>query len=92
MTDGQPLIERPPNHAAEALRRMADHVERNAAAGFGGCVVIVPPEGGGAPIEMLQICDTPDLTQFFGNVSARITARVTELQALQQQQAGWGRR
>jgi hypothetical protein len=89
---GQPLIEREKNPAAEALRRMADHVERNAGAGFGGCVVIVPPEGGGDPIELLTICDTPDLTQFFGNISARITARVTELELLQQQRRAFGPR
>jgi len=80
MTDGQSLIDKPKNPAAESLRRMADRIERNAADGFGGCVVIIPPEGAGAPIEMLTICDQADIAQFYANINARVQARVSELQ------------
>lgn len=92
MTDGQPLIERPVHAAAETLRRMADHVDRNAAAGFGGCIVIVPPLNGGDPIEILMLDDHPDIAQFYANLTARISARVSELTDIQRhQQAGFPR-
>ena len=91
MTDGQPLIDRPVNPAVEALRRMADHVERNAQAGFGGCVVIVPPANGGDPIEILILDNRADVVQFYANLAARITVRTTELDAIGRQGQAFGR-
>ncbi len=42
-----------PGSPSHRLCRMAEHINRNAGATFGGAVVIIPPDQGGEPVEIL---------------------------------------
>jgi hypothetical protein len=93
VNDGQPLIEKYETNVAATLRRMADHVERNASANsFAGLAVIVPPATGGDAIEMLILDSKGDVGQFYATVSSRIQMAVTELEEARRRQQGFGPR
>lgn len=93
MNDGQPLIETYQADVAAALRRMADHIDRNKDANiFGGLAVIIPPAGGGAPVEILFLDKDGDAGQFYSTVQTRITMRITDLQDQQRVAQAFGRR
>lgn len=62
MTD---LVERPKNEAAKHFRDMADAIEHNSDAPFGGAFVVVPPVGAGDPIETLILDNKQDALQFW---------------------------
>lgn len=93
MSDGQPLVETYQTDVAAALRRMADHVDRNRDANsFGGIAVIVPPSGGGDPIEVFILDSRGDVGQFYATIQSRITMRLSDLQDQQRVNQGFGRR
>ena len=87
----QPLIERYETNVAAALRRMADHVERNSDANsFGGLAVIIPPANGGDPVEMLILDSKGDVGQFYATIQSRLTMRLSELEERMRTQRGFG--
>lgn len=93
MNDGQPLIEKYQSDVAAALRRMADHVDRNKEANsFGGLAVIIPPENGGEPIELLILDSQADIAQFYSTLQSRITIRVLNLDETRKRQQAFGGR
>lgn len=75
--------------AVQKLRSMADRIEHNKDASFGGVCVIVLPDG--ESVEFVTLDTQPDVAQF-------ISAVATRLQLLQNQQetklrqAGFGGR
>ena len=88
------FIERPaaPNDPGAPFTQMAERIERNATgARFGGAVVIVPPEGGGEPIEVLFLDQAADAAMFWSTVRTKITA-VLDALADKERQGGWGGR
>jgi hypothetical protein len=91
--DGQPLIERKPHGAAVILRRLADQIDLNDPASFGGVAVIVPPQDAGEPIEVLILDPKKNAAQFYATIKTRLEGQLSDLEVLQrQQQAGFGRR
>jgi hypothetical protein len=93
MTDGQPLIERSQHPAADILRRLADQIDKNDNSTFGGVAVIVPPENGGDPIEVLILDPKKNAAQFYATIKTRLEGQLADLETSQrQQQAGFGRR
>lgn len=92
MTEGQPLIERKPHGAVEILRRVADQIERMDADTFGGVAVIVPPQDGGDPIEVLILDPKKNPAQFYSTIQTRLQIDTAELATQgRQQQAGFSR-
>lgn len=79
-----------PKEAAEAFRRMAEAIERNADAKFGGAAVLAPPAGN--PTEMLFIDNRENAMQFFSNIEAIAKVSMTELLEEEQRQKAFGRR
>jgi len=80
---------------SDFFRKMADRIERNKDDGFGGACVIVPPHGGGNPIELLIVVPhggVMDLAQFFATISSRIQTTVEETAAQSAIAQGFGRR
>jgi hypothetical protein len=78
---------------ADRFRKMADDIERNAGAGFGGAFVVVPPEGGGEPFEQLFVTDRQDPSDFWVLLSSKCKTAITAVdQAARNQQAGFARR
>lgn len=93
MNDGQPLIERQPHGAAAILRRVADQIDKLDADSFAGVAVVVPPQDGGDPIEVLIIDPKKNVSQFYGTLKTRIEDEMAQLEIRQRQsQAGFGRR
>ena len=92
MTDGQPLIERPPHGAATILRRLADQIDKNDADSFGGVAVIVPPQDAGAPIELLILDPARNAAQFYATIKTRLEAQLEDLQNQQRTAQGFGQR
>ncbi len=86
------LVETPKNEAAERFRAMAAMIELNADVVFGGAVVIIPPNEGGAPIEILTLDNQADVVQFYATIQARITRNVSELEAKSRTNQAFGRR
>jgi hypothetical protein len=64
---------------SERFRKMADRIEHNADAGFGGACVFVPPSGGGEPIEILMIDNGANPAQFYSTVATRIQLTLDQI-------------
>jgi len=67
----EPLIQKS-QATVDPFRRMADRIEKNADATFGGAVVIVPPSYAGDTIELLMLDAQGDAAQFWGTIATRI--------------------
>lgn len=82
----EPLIqgsESDPRKLAERLRRMAEKIELNDSASFGGAFVIIPPIGAGEPIETLILDGQQDPAQFFILLKSKIDSAIAGLDAAQ---------
>lgn len=84
----QPLVEKPPNTAAERFEAMAARIRHNADAKFGGACVIIPPEGGGEPIEVLLLDSSGNIAQFWSAVVSRSQSTMEELKMTQDRLQG----
>lgn len=76
---------------AKHFRDMADDVERNSTAGFGGALVIVPPEGGGDTIKTLILDGSGDLALFWNSVITKAQIMLAQAEHQRRQQGGFGR-
>jgi len=65
--------------ASKLLREMADQIDRNEDSGFGGCFVIIPPDGGGKPISVLLLDSSQDAAQFWGLISPKAQMALQDL-------------
>lgn len=74
------------------FRKMAEQIEHNAGAGFGGACVIVPPANGGEPIELLMLDPKGDIAQFYATIQSRITVLLQKLEDQQRVAQGYGMR
>lgn len=77
-----------PNTPSDRLCRMAEQINRNAGSTFGGAVVIIPPDQGGEPIEILILDSQGDPAQFWGTVTLRVQAGINQLE--EQRKQGFG--
>jgi len=73
---------------AEPFRVMAERIEHNDSASFGGAAVIMPP--GGQPIELLLLDPNADAAQFLATIATRIQVLVKEIENQQRMQQGYG--
>ena len=78
--------------APQRFRAMADAIEKNAEGSFGGCFVVVPPEGGGDPIETLILDSKQDLAQFWNAVITKCQIMLADVEQKQRAGQGFGRR
>ena len=89
----QPLLERDNiDDAIRAFRRMADRIDHNKDSTFGGACIIIPPAGGGTPVELLVLDAAGSPAQFWGVVSTRIKQVLEELEQQQRNLAAFGAR
>lgn len=58
---------------------MADRIERNDPAEFGGALLLVPPDGGD-PVELLLIQPTRDLALFWSTVNSLVQIKAREFE------------
>lgn len=80
-----------PNNA-EPFKKMAQRIEHNADAGFGGACVIIPPAQSGDPIEVLLLDNAADPATFYSTVSTRLQLALDKIGELKAQQGAFGRR
>ena len=77
---------------AARFRQMAERIDHNSPphldAAFGGAAVIIPPNQGGKPVELLILDASSDPAQFWATVITRINMVVSELDA--QARQGFG--
>jgi len=85
------LVNEPPSNA-ERFRKMAERIDHNADAGFGGACVIIPPGGQGDPIEVLLLDNAADPATFYSTVSTRLQLALDKIGDQKAQQAAFGRR
>lgn len=91
--NGEPLVEKKfPAETSARYRLMADRLDHNSDAQFGGCAVIIPPQNGGDPIELLMLDAKGDPAQFWSTIMTRIQITLEDLKAKQQQPFGQQRR
>ena len=83
--NGQPLVEKKESDVSGRYRAMADRLDHNATDTFGGACVIIPPAGGGDPIELLMLDSKGDPAQFWATISTRIQIVLEDLKVKQQQ-------
>ena len=62
--------------AAKLFREMADRVEKADPAEFSGCFLIVPPEGGGEPIDGLSVTSKPNAVAFWSGMQGQVMLAV----------------
>lgn len=74
---------------AEPFSRMANKIRHNAAEGFAGAFVIMPPSG--EPIEVLILEPAANEAVIWGQIKARIEMKLADLEDAQRRgQSGWG--
>ena len=66
---------------ADRLRRMADRIDHNADSPFGGACVIIPPVGGGNPIEIMLFDNNADPAHFWSTVTLKAKHAMEEADA-----------
>ena len=81
----------------DLFRAMAERIERNPEAEFGGALLIVPPGEQGqvsVPIEHLAISTRPDIAAFWGTAAAKIEVAkaLFDQQQLDRSRGGWQQR
>lgn len=76
---------------ADLFRRMADRLERNQNEGFGGAFVIVPPDGGGAPIETLILDAGQDPAQYWVLLKSKCDLQIQQLDQQSRKTGAFGR-
>ena len=81
----------PPSNA-ERFRKMAERIDHNSDAGFGGACVVIPPAGSGDPIEVLLLDNAADPATFYSTVSTRLQLALDKIAEVKAQQMGFGRR
>jgi hypothetical protein len=69
--------------SSDPFKAMAEEIDHNAAANFGGGFVIVPP--GGEPLRMLFLSPSPDQAIFWGTLRGVVDMALAEIA---QQQGG----
>ncbi len=79
------LVEKKKSDVSDRYRLMADRIDHNADAAFGGSCVIIPPPGGGDPIEFILLDLKSDPAQFWATISTKITIALEGLKAQQGQ-------
>jgi len=57
---------------AQRFDAMSERIKHNELAPFGGACVIVPPENGGEPIELLMLDASADPAQFWSTIATRL--------------------
>lgn len=77
---------------ADRFRKMAERLDHNAADGFGGCFLIVPPAEGGEVIETLILDSKQDATQYWILLKSKCEAEIVRLDQGNRTQQGFGRR
>jgi len=75
----QPLVEKKKSDVSDRYRLMADRIDHNADAAFGGACVIIPPAGGGEPIEFILLDLKSNPAQFWSTISTKITLVLEEM-------------
>lgn len=76
--------------AAGAFTKMADAILLNKQASFGGAVVIIPPEGGGEPVDLLLLTRQSPVA-FWALLKATVEAALSDLDAAARQNRAYGR-
>ena len=56
---------------AQELREMAERMEKNGAEYFGGCFVVIPPQGND-PVKTLILDKSQDVAQFWGTLKTKV--------------------
>lgn len=78
--------------AADRFRKMAERLDHNAADGFGGCFLIVPPTDGGDVIETLILDSRQDPTQYWILLKSKCEIEIARLDQSNRSQNAFGRR
>lgn len=77
--------------SADRFRAMAVRIDTNSNDSFGGAFVIIPPEGGGDPIETLILDRQQDLAQFWNAVISKCQIMLAKAEQDHRQQGAFGR-
>ena len=77
---------------SERFRTMAERIDHNKDAGFGGACVFVPPQGMGDPIEILILDTGSEAAQFYSTVATRLQLALDKMQSQNQASGIYGRR
>lgn len=85
---GRPIDNDPSFCGAKAMNKMADKLTLNASNGFGGCFVIVAPDG--EIKELLMLNNNQDLASFWSLVHSTASIAIEELK--DQTRQSFGRR
>lgn len=80
------------NEHAKPFRDMADSIMHNASNGFGGALVIVPPDGGGKAVSVLLLDNANDAAQFWGLIGPKAQIALAEITQQQKAPPGFPRR
>ena len=76
----------------EPFFQMRERIGKNTTDAFGGAFVVVPPEGGGDPLETLILDSKQDPAQFWNLLMTKCQIMLAELDQKQRSNASFGRR
>ena len=79
------------SETSDPFTKMAQRIEHNAEATFGGAVVIVPPKNAGDQIELLMLDAQGDPAQFWSTVMTRIQVVLEKLKDQERRVGAFGR-
>lgn len=81
------VVEGDPTPQSDPFRKMAENIDhahyQTNAMPYAGAAVIVPPQDGGDPVEVLLLDRKADPAQFWATVLTRVQMRINEIQEVQ---------
>ena len=87
----QHLVERPQSDVSTPFAKMAEQIRHNSEAVFGGAIVIVPPQDGGAQVETLLLSQS-DPVVFWSTAKSLVDRALDALADVQKGQQAFMRR
>ena len=77
---------------SDLFRKMADDIDRNDGAGFGGAFVCVPPKDGGEAFKTLIVGEDSDPSDFWVLLKSKAEAQIRAVDSASRQGQAFGRR
>lgn len=75
---------------SDSFKKMAERIEHNAGSKFGGAAVVIPPQNGGDPVELLILDEKGDPAQFWGTLLTRAQMEVSKIEERNRIAQGFG--
>ena len=86
------MVDETTKSVSDLFRKMAEDIDRNAGAGFGGAFVCVPPKDGGEAFQTLIVGEGTDPSDYWVLLKSKAEAQIRAVDQAARQGQAFGRR